>query len=339
MELLSRRHYSALSLLVGCFIILSVFLNLASCIPGREQEQKPDRVYRIGINSNLKSAPVLIADDRNFFKKEGVSVTVSVERNSIQLLQGLYAGDYDFVCVPSFLVVQDFLKGESCRILAVLNRNQSRYVMMNPDVVENPADLAGNSIGISPNSASEYVLTRFLVLHGVDSDSVTVKFYNDEALPGMLAAGHVDAILSWPPYTIEARELMDGRILVTNAQMGVDIYWLLVTREDISLMDADAITRVFKALDSSYKVMFSNPDAAIDLVSKRLSIPSVYLEDEWKDFIFMMEMPQSLVLVMEQQGYWLAERNAQRLDTERLFTMFDYPHLERVFPERVTIIR
>lgn len=131
-------------------------LFFASCVPRNISRDEPRGTYSIGINSSVKATPVIIADEKGFFHDAGLSVDVTMETTALHLLDELYAGTYDFVCVPSFLVARDYLAGKQFSILAVLNRNQSRYVLMNPDHVENPADFAGKSIGINPDSAAEF---------------------------------------------------------------------------------------------------------------------------------------------------------------------------------------
>ncbi len=322
---------------VGTLVILLLLLCI-SCTPSRDPEQ-PTGSYHIGVNSNVKAAPVIIADEKGFFKRNGLSVKVSREPTALHLLDGLYEGTYDFVCVPGFLVARDYIRGKQFSILAVLNRNQSRYVIMNPAFAENPAELAGKVIGINPDSAAEFVLLRFLALHEVDPSSVLLQYYTEDALPEALASGAVSAILTWPPYVDEARTLTRGNALVTNAQMGVDVYWLLVTREEIPRESRDDVLRLFRGFNDAYTLMFRNPREARNLVSRSLMIPVPRIEEEWKDFFFMLEMPQSLLLVMEQQGVWIAEREGLIFDASAFFSRIEYQPLEAVYPERVSIIR
>jgi NitT/TauT family transport system substrate-binding protein len=312
---------------------------LVSCFSRETGSGNDKRTYSIGINSNVKATPVIIADEKGFFTRAGLSVDVTMETTALHLLDELYAGTYDFVCVPSFLVARDYLAGKSFRILAVMNRNQSRYVLMNPDHVENPADFAGKSIGINPDGAAEFVLTRFLVLHGVNPATVAIRYHAEETLPEMLASGDVSAILTWPPYVQEARTLMDGNLLVTNAQMGVDIYWLLVTREQISRNQGPDVIRLLRALDVADAMIFEKPEEAKNLVSDRLSVSRELIDEEWNSFSFILELPQSLLVVMEQQGSWIALRDKREFNTAGLFSTINYHHLEAIFPEQVSIIR
>ncbi len=314
-------------------------LFLVSCFSRENGEENVQRTYRIGINSNVKATPVLVAEEEGYFRKAGISVESFTEPSALHLLEGLYTEAYDFVCVPSFLVARDYVAGESFRILAVLNRNQSRYVLMNPDHVENPSDFPGKTIGINPNSAAEFTLRRFLLLYGVDPASVSIRYYGEETLPEMLASGKVSAILTWPPYVDEARMLMNGNILVTNAQMGVDMYWLLVTREDISLNERESITHLLQGLNDGYELIFRHPDEAKKIVSNRLSVSSELINEEWRDFSFMLELPQSVLLVMEQQCAWIADRQDVEFNATGLFSAIADQHLEAIYPERVSIIR
>lgn len=312
---------------------------LVSCFSHETGSGNDKRIYRIGSNSNVKATQVIVADEKGFFHDSGLSVDVTMETTALHLLDELYAGTYDFVCVPSFLVVRDYLAGKSFSVLAVLNRNQSRYILMNPDQVENPVDFLGKSVGINPDSAAEYTLTRFLVLHGVNPVTVAIRYYTEETLPEMLASGDVSAILTWPPYVQEARTLMDGNILVTNAQMGVDIYWLLVTREELSRNQGPDIIRLLRALDAADDLIFEKPEEAKNLVSDRLSVSRELIDEEWKSFSFILELPQSLLVVMEQQGSWIALREKREFNTAGLLSTINYHHIEAIFPEQVSIIR
>lgn len=330
-----NNHSALIALLCAGILFLCFFSYTDSTLIKKKSSTK----FVIGVNTNVKAAPVLIAEKQGYFRKAGVTVSVVRERTATNLLKGLYCGAYDFVCIPSFLAAQAFIESKPIKILAVLNRNQSRYLVMNPDFAENPRDLIGKSIGLNQDNAAEHVLTRFLILNSVPRESITLEYYDDSALLDVFSTGHLAAILTWPPNLAAVREKMNGRILVSNAQMGEDVYWLLVTRSDIAKNETIEIESIFRALDNSYTLIFRNPKKAKKIISERLSVPLEGIEEEWRDFVFLLEMPQSLLLIMEQQCEWICQKDGRLFDSGRLFSIYDYHHLERVFPERVSMIR
>lgn len=324
---------------IGIPVFIAVSLLTVSCSRIDTGSGESPRSYHIGINSNLKSAPVVYADVLGYFKESGVDVTVEREITAEYLLDGLYAGRYDFVCIPSYLAARDFLAGKDIRILSVLDRNQSRYVMLNPDQLENPSELAGKRIGLSPDGASEYVLGRFLLLHGVDRSDVSLQFHEAADLPELYTSGTVAAVLTWPPYTNEIQKRSKGRTLALNAQMGINVYWLFVTREDIAGSESENIGKILHALYQSYRYLRRSPEKAQKLIAEYLEVPLDEIQDEWEGFIFQYDFPQALVPVMENQGKWISRKYGFPYDAKELFAVYDYHHLERLFPLRVSIIR
>ncbi len=292
----------------------------------------------VGVNRSIKSAPVILADSLGLFNAEGLDVSVGVEGSAVALMDGLYSGAYDLVSVPEFQAVAHSFERRDYRIVAVLNRNQSRSMVLDGRSVDRAAGLAGKRVGLAENSAAEYTLYRVLLFNGIDERSVSVEYYKPADLPQALANGEVDAIVAWEPFSSEAARALNGDAVIEDAHYGRDMYWLLVTRLDVIEKKPEALSRFLLSLDRAITGLNGNTDASLRLVANELSLSEESLHAEWKSYIFYLELPQSLLLAMEQEARWYADFLERTIDVPDYLGLIDQSIMTRSLPKRVSIV-
>lgn len=282
--------------------ILFFIVILFSCT--KPQSESLERPLRIGLNRTVKSVPVVIADELGSFTRVSVPVDLHLEPTVTGLMQQLQDRELDMVCIPDFLAVQNALDWDDFRIIAVLNRNQSRVLMIHQDVGSSVTDLRNKKVGLAINSASEYTLHRLLLANRNSLADVHIVYFHPRDLPRALASGQVDAIIAMPPLTSDASDLMDGRVTAINAHAGRDMYWLLLAHKDWIEKYPVATVNFLKALDSSYTLINRKPDEARRITARRLSLPLELIATEWPDYRFELELPGILLTVLEQEASW-----------------------------------
>ncbi len=144
--------------IIFIYLVFSLIL-LMSCY---KTDQKDTEIVsmQLGLNRSVKSAPVVIAEESGFFKKNNLDVVLNIEPSAINMMDSVINGKYDIVCVPEFQIVNYSFNNNDFCIIAVLNRNQSRSLIMNNDVLKSPAELAGTRIGLAGNSAGELYIIQ-----------------------------------------------------------------------------------------------------------------------------------------------------------------------------------
>jgi ABC-type nitrate/sulfonate/bicarbonate transport system substrate-binding protein len=89
------------------FVLLIVLLTLASGAPAVAQERM--RIAWAG--STPSNTPIWVADQKGFFKKNGLNAEVISISASTIVIQALLTGEVDFIIAPSATLVTSRLAG------------------------------------------------------------------------------------------------------------------------------------------------------------------------------------------------------------------------------------
>src|SRR5687768_13224628 len=133
-------------------LLASVFFAL---LPESALAQK----IRIFAGSSPIFAPAFIADQKGFFKAEGLDVLVRPFTSGAEATEGFRSGAADFL-VASDVPLLYLLVGGDTVMLAQFSANPDMLVIVGPKGSTNAADLKGKKIGLVTKSASEYLLNN-----------------------------------------------------------------------------------------------------------------------------------------------------------------------------------
>ena len=320
------------------FFFLTLFIFI-SCSKTDDNLKNSNFSVKIGLNRSVKSAPVVIAEESGFFTANSLNADLIIEPSAIRMMDNLRKNKCDIVCVPEYQIVNHSFTSSDFCIIAVLNRNQSRSLVMNNYVLKSPSELSGTRIGLAGNSAGEYTLYRLLLFNNIEYSSVHIIYKKPQELASALAMGEVDSVIVWPPFTYESVNKLGGKVSVVNAQLGRDMYWLLVTRKTWAEENPEAVKKILESLEKSYKLINANPSEAQNITAAFLSLNNDSVRNEWKEYLFYLELPQSLILAMEQEGEWKQKQLSDNPGIPDFLSLIDYRYLESLYPERVTLIR
>ena len=335
------RIKAALLIAVPITVVLGiVFFKYASTEWVGGRGGAPRIQLAAGINDSLKSAPLVIADKTGCFQRRGLAVTLIRESSSSPLLDRMFAGELNIVCVPEQLVAFLAMERDDFRIVGVLNRNQSQELIINTARhVYSPFGLKGRRIGLDMNSAAPYFLYRKLLFYNLALDDVELVDVKPDRLPDKMVAGEIDAAIVWPPFSNRIIQRLGGQALATNAHIGRDMYWLMVAREDWCRDHTEELECFFAALEDAFNYMAAFPQEAMALAGRYFDFPPERLRQEWGIYNFGLELPQSLLFAMEQEARWWRRRMHVAGTMPDFLSLIDSRPLKNRFPDKVSIIQ
>ena len=206
--------------------------------------------------------------------------------------------------------------------------------------IEKVSDLAGKRIGLPRNTISEFYLGRFLDLHGLSIDDVTLLDMNLSEAVGSIKKGAVDAVVTFPPFYDAIKSALGTGAVEWSAQSGQLLYGVLACRKDWIARNPDLLVRLLKAIEQANLYMAQHPKEAKAIVQKRLHLDAGYVDRIWQRNVFSLSLDQSLITAMEDEARWMISNG---LTSERQvpdFLNYVYPDgLKKVKPEVVSIIR
>lgn len=174
---------------------------------------------RVGITGNTADAPLFIAQDRGYFKEQGITLTVTRVQSAADVVAPLGAGQMDVgggaISAGLFNAIA---RGVDLKIVAdkgqhsgsPVNGFTSAVVLVVPkadgDKYKTLADLRGKTVALaSVGSGNEIMLDRGLQTVGLSEKDISVK---QLAFPDMLAAlstHAVDAAVEIEPFVAQGQ--------------------------------------------------------------------------------------------------------------------------------------
>ena len=166
--------------------------------------EKPNLRLSVGGKVLVAYLPLTIAEQRGYFKKEGLDVEISDFQAGNKALQALVGGSADIGCGAYEHTIYMAVKGFPLKAVALQANSFGLVVAIQKDMAasyRSLADLKGMKIGVTgPGSASAIGLRMLLSKASLTADDVSIIGVGGG--PGAVAAvktGKLDAIANFDP--------------------------------------------------------------------------------------------------------------------------------------------
>ena len=289
------------------------------------------------------SALMYIAEDQQFFTRNGLDVTSRRYETGAASLDGMLAGEADIaVGTTEFPIVRRTFQKAAIRIIAIIDRSEFVYVVARKDRgIQQVSDLKGKRVGTTVGTIAEFHLGRLLELNGLNMRDVTIVDVKTPAeWVNAVADGDIDAIATAQPYANAARDRLGGNAVFWPAQSNQPQYGLASATDNWIAAHPEAIKRFLKSLAQAEEYAARNPAAAKAIVQKRLNLEAAYMETVWAQNQFGLALDRSLIAAMEGEARWMMANNLTAERTVPNFLEYVYEDaLKAVKPRAVNIIR
>jgi NitT/TauT family transport system substrate-binding protein len=166
--------------------------------------EKPKTTIAVGGKNLLYYLPLTIAEQRGYFKAEGLEVTIVDFAGGARALQAVVGGSADVVSGAFEHTVNMQHKGQPMRAFALQGRAPQIVLGVNPKTMagyKTPTDLRGKKIGVTaPGSSTNVMVNFFLAKAGLKPSDVSIIGVG--AAQGAVAAmrsGQIDAMSNLDP--------------------------------------------------------------------------------------------------------------------------------------------
>jgi len=265
-------------------LFLAIFLVVIFPLP-----VKSDDVIRIGIiSTTFGYAPVFVAKEKGFFKREGLDPEIVVISRNEQIVQALISDSLQFGNVPPNLLAVLLQQGNRDIKLIAGSFNGTTYSLIALPKYKKMEDLKGGTrlamSGIT--SASALMMKQMLKDRGVlyPRDYSLLSIGGSTSQFTALQSGQVDGALLAQPLSIMAveqglRNLGDAYKLTPDYQLsGIGV------REGWAQKNRGVVVRYLKALVSTYRWLHDNREEAIKLLPAITKLDPKYIAKSWETY-------------------------------------------------------
>lgn len=335
-----RKRFALWSLLIAA--ILAAGIGIAWQVNGRAGAGKPASII-IAYSPFESTALVWIAEDRQFFRRNGLDITPRKYDSGAGALDGVINGEAELVVgTTEFPLVGKAFQQAKIHAIAGISKSDFIYLIARKDRgIEQVADLKGKRVGTTLGTIAEFYLGRFLTLNGMSLRDITVvDLKKPEEWINAVADGDVDAISTAQPYADAAKKRLGDNAVVWPAQSSQRLYALVIAANEWITSHPELAVRLLKSLAQAEDYTERHPAEAKAIVGKRLNLDAEYMETVWSQNQFTLSLDQSLILAMEDEARWMMKNNLTTAKQMPIFLDFIYEDgLKAVKPAAVNIIR
>jgi len=284
-----------------------------------------------------------IAEDQQFFAKNGLNITLRKYDSGAAALDGVVKGEADIaVGISEFPLVIKAFQDTRVRAIGNIDKGDFIYLVARRDRgIVNVPDLKGKRIGTTIGTVAEFHLGRFLMLNGMTLRDITlVDVRTPSGWIDDVAKGDIDAIATAQPYANAARDRLGDNAVVWPIQSSQPLFALVIPHDTWLSTHPETTVRFLRALTQAEEYLNAHPPEARAIVQKRLDLDSGYMDTVWQQNQFSLTLDQSLVLAMEDEARWMIRNNITNETVVPDFRNYLYTDgLDKVKPGSVKIIR
>ncbi len=296
----------------------------------------------VGDSTPLEANTLLyVADQQNFFKNNGLKVTIKHYETGVAAIGDMLKGEVDIAVPSEFGVVRYVLQKKNICIMACYDKVQIAALIARKDRgIGGISDLKGKRIGLPRHTNAEFYLGRFFELNRMSLRDVNLK---DGKLPQMMEAiisGEIDAVVLWEPYRSQVENRLRDKVIVWPAQSSQPAFCVTVAGRDWLSKHPQTAERFLNAITQAEKYLDRHPAEAKTFIQQKLKYDKAYMDVIWPRQHFALSLDQSLVTAMEDEARWMIKSGLTKEKSVPNFLDYIYEGgLKAIKPEAVSIIR
>lgn len=329
---------------ISIIVLAVTFIVVLSSIKKDETARFESEIHKInlGITSPDLSALIWVADKKGFFKENGLDVNIEEYIFSGGILKGIVAGELDLGTTMEVSFAMDELvdKGAIKIVSVIAKSDRTELIARKDHGIENVSDLKGRKVGVTPATNAEFFLGAFLVFNNLFLGDIEVVHLSPPDLVSSIINESIDAAITWTTNVYPIITALGDNAISWSAQCGQSSNWLLVASEHFIGKNPEAIEKFVQALVDAEGYVQANEQELYDIILSHVKITKDYLDYAKAKQEYVIELPQCIMMLIEDQTRWAIENNlTHRVAVPNYLDYLYTDALEKIKPQAMTIIR
>jgi NitT/TauT family transport system substrate-binding protein len=273
---------------VGIIVVVAIISNSKkeTKIVSIEGETKLSTVS-IAVNPWIGSGLYYVAEEKGFFKKNGVSVELTDFLDGAVGKQLMASGKVDAMAslTPETpILLAD--AGVEAQIIAVTDLSVGADGIIVDGSINTLEDLRGKKVAVESGSPSQFFLEYLLKEKGMTSRDLEIVDMPSPDAGAAFVSGAVDAAVTWEPWISQSTDREGGKILVNSSDVPILPGMLIATKSAINTKSTE-LAAVSKALFEAAEWIESNQAEAAGIMARRFAITEQDVIDQYPTFRFL----------------------------------------------------
>ncbi len=261
---------------LSVFTICILLLGLLSPVVSSAGDGKGN--LRLALLPIPDVLPVYVAEEKGYFKEQGITVESLPVGSAVERDQLMQAGRVDGMINDISDAANFNREQKRVKIIAIARSPIDssplfRLLAAPGSNLKTIADLADTPIGISRNTVIEYVTTRLLRAGGVPPEAI--RYRSVPVLPErlqLLLSGQLPAVML--PDPLAASAIQGGAVEIVNDTKLKSVSASVITFADDTLIaKKETVKKFMAAWDKACADINSDPDSFQELMLKKIRVP------------------------------------------------------------------
>ncbi len=234
---------------------------------------------RFSLDGRLEGpvAPFLMAQDRGYYRSEGIAVTIDEAANGLEPITRLASGSHEiaFADINALIRYRDQNPAAAIKaVLMVYNRPPYAVLARRSRGISEPRQLEGKKLGASPAGSTFAQWPLFARLNNIDASRVTVESIGIPVRAPMLAAGQLDAVLGFSfRVFVDLKDRgvpLEDLVLMPMANYGLKLYGsAILVSSKFAAEKPEAVKAFLQAYLNGLRETIRRPGEAVDAIVRR----------------------------------------------------------------------
>ena len=246
-------------------------------------DQPESGQINMGIEPWIGYAPWYIAQDKGFFKKNGIDVKITNFNTDDQQNAAFIANHLEVSNIAthtSLLLAQEEVPA---KIVLVEDKSLTADAVIAPDPIKSIKDLKGKSVAYEQGTTSDILIHYALAQNGMSTDDINVVPMNASDAGNAVIAGKVDAAVTYEPYISAAKaQDPDMNVLFTAGENPGLISDVMVAQDSMIQDKPGQVLALVKSWNDAVDFYNQNTDEAQAIITKAVGAKPGTLDTSFK---------------------------------------------------------
>lgn len=329
--------------LVGLVVVLALLVAGYAVTQGRWlRPVLPAEKLVLAVPMLPHTSLLLIAEANGYFAEEGLEITIKPVSHGKIGLDMVMAGQADLAGAAEEPFVIAVMTGASLAMVATVASvsDEIALVARADRAITTPRDLIGKRVGVTFRTSGDYCLWLLLIKHRLTPDAVTLVDLKPAELVPAIVRGSIDALSAWEPIKSDAYAALTGNAVSFTDPDTYTVSHILYGRLEFLKTHPGTVHKLLRALLKAEDFTRAEPRKALAVVANRLGMEVDKLAPSWTQFLFKVDLTQSLLVTLEDESRWAMARGyvAAQPTTPNFLPNLYLDGLLAVRPDRVTVV-
>lgn len=240
-------------------------------------------------------------------KRLDISFTEYNDRATFSALLDKNQLNVIFAAEPPIIITK--AQGIDLKITEISCTLQQEIVIRSDLNISNPSQLSGTKLAVLLGTSSHYGLLKILSANGLSVDNVEILYQSPVEARINFEQGNIDGWAVWPPFVEEQQVNGNGKVLSGGDAIIQSVMAMPTKFINEHPEEAKELVNVIRR---SKKWIQENPEKAISIVAKELSLDDEIVRTAWPKHSWSAVLNKSLVDDIQKKANFLAKQGATR---------------------------